>query len=92
MPNDHSGSAAAEVTAGGAVDAATGAVRKQPATSTSSMSPTLMLMMRVMVLPSRNPTQCKAVNIAMTPMATARGAAAVAGQSVPKNVAAVSAA
>ena len=80
------------MTAGGAVDAATDGVRKHPATSTSSMSPTLMLMMRVMVLPRRSPTQCRAVNMAMTPMATARGAAALAGQSVPRKVAAVSAA
>src|ERR1700722_14880845 len=89
MPNDRSGSDAAELAADGALEAPTGAVRKHPATSTTNMSPTLRLMPPVRVLPMRRPPQCRAVNKAIMPMAVALGAAAAAGHSAPRNVAAV---
>src|SRR5580692_8506739 len=92
MPSDKSGSAMAEVAGGGAADAATGDVMKHPTTSTSIMTPTARLMMRVRVLPMRSPIQCTATNNPMIAMAAARGVGAAAGHSAPRYSAAVSAA
>src|SRR5216684_3355487 len=91
MPSDISGSDTADIAGGGAPDAATGVVRKQPTTSTISIRPTLKLMMRVAVLPMRSPVQCSTVKPPMIATASARGLTAAAGHSVPMKVAAVSA-
>src|SRR6202051_4571492 len=79
MPSDMSGSAAAEVAAGGTAEAATGAERKHPATSTINMRPTHRLMALVRVLLMRSPPQWSAVNNAIMAMAVALGAAAAVG-------------
>src|SRR5579863_9723671 len=79
MPKDSSGSDAAELAAGGAAEAPTGAATKHPVTSTINMRPTLRLMARVRVLPMRRPPQCRAVKTAIMAMAVARGAAAAVG-------------
>src|SRR5277367_1486898 len=92
IPIDIRGSAAAEAAGGGAAEAAAGGERKQPMTSTMSITPTATLMMRVRVLPMRRPAQCSMENTAMTPLLMAFGAAAAAGHSSPMNTEAVSAA
>ena len=67
------GSDAAGVARGGALDAATGATRKQPATRISSMTPTETLIRPVGALQIRSPTQWERANAARIEIATACG-------------------